>query len=597
MSFSRMHSTQPFSRTFIGSIRNPGILGGIEHNRNDCFQRLNLHISRFMERPDVLTDPDTEYETQNQIIDSFLDSIRIGPFTREAKNLICSPVNRALLANIVETVFSNAKDRPELYRAEVVSDIIVRRLKAFYINIEETYIRCFKNMPRIKHAFGYAGAGIITDIQITDSDPHNRGHRVAIVTLDGTHKIVYKPRDIRIDAFFCGHRPSLFDYSNHLLRTETASIQSKVVSLSPDVTYHPDELDTGLPTNSFLALEDEGGHFGVVEYLSCEKHTLDAARSDYVFRNKAEARNYYKQIGREFAIARLYGIGDLHQENLIVHQKQPFLTDLEVSFHTPNFREASCCLEDALTKFGGEFTPTQNWVFSLEDDLDTLAGLHLKYLSEIRKGFLEMMVVFKNHSADFVHHMHTHLPEDVYGRYLILATTELKFLPILPIHMPSREALLPALNDYLHSRLDEVYDELREDLLSGDILMFQHHLRSKSVFFRGTQVSEDTMSALTPLDQAERNLRELCAPEKFAARISDIDEFVHTCRVAGRASNMYDYEPCLQELLTGLPINVGRTLAKIRRLLPEPAPSFDMTRGLRVEAAAPPRGSEGSSCC
>ncbi|MGK9007577.1 DUF4135 domain-containing protein, partial [Citrobacter europaeus] len=49
-----------------------------------------------------------------------------------------------------------------------------------------------------------ASAGKLVGLTLTDSDPHKQGNRVAILTFEGGGKVVYKPRDVRIDEALSG---------------------------------------------------------------------------------------------------------------------------------------------------------------------------------------------------------------------------------------------------------------------------------------------------------------------------------------------------------------------------------------------------------
>jgi hypothetical protein len=73
----------------------------------------------------------------------------------------------------------------------------------FMHNLSTIARRCTENIEAINRAFQRSSTHI-SDIEITDSDPHNGGQRVAIITLDDGFKIVYKPREVRVDAKIVG---------------------------------------------------------------------------------------------------------------------------------------------------------------------------------------------------------------------------------------------------------------------------------------------------------------------------------------------------------------------------------------------------------
>jgi hypothetical protein len=88
-----------------------------------------------------------------------------------------------------------------------------------------------------------------------------------------------------------------------------------------------------MPSYKYLPKQSPGadGHpYGWVEYV-------DHGSTDDCVLTEAEAKEFYRQTGRQTALAMLFGIEDLHQGNLMVSKKQPQLTDLEISFSSKVF--------------------------------------------------------------------------------------------------------------------------------------------------------------------------------------------------------------------------------------------------------------------
>jgi hypothetical protein len=257
----------------------------------------------------------------------------------------------------------------------------------FAVNIGELLDVAHKDKAELgANFFGGANIDGLSDLIIADSDPHNGGRRVTILTFvddqGHEHKVVNKPRDVRVDAQLTGARlkpgdpPSMAELTSDLIRKEAKKklvaverrrrIREVLKDYAPDmpigdddldrmpdqevqklildtraearfyealndlVNYEPpeDQLPPKMPTYKYLPKdpETEDGHpYGWVEYLE------HGRPEDYVL-DEAKAKEFYRQTGRMTAIAMLFGIEDLHQGNMMVSNGQPQLTDLEMAF-------------------------------------------------------------------------------------------------------------------------------------------------------------------------------------------------------------------------------------------------------------------------
>lgn len=159
----------------------------------------------------------------------------------------------------------------------------------------------------------------LTDIKLTASDPHRDGRRVAILTLDGgaapgDRKVVYKPRDIRIDAKLLGAGNSA-DIG--------LSMAEKLDGL----------LDAPMPTYKFLAksvTESVAGGGGKIHHHGYVQHLSFGTEADNHL-SEPETVAFYQSFGRQAAMLLLFGVRDLHQTNIFVSGKKPYFTDLELS--------------------------------------------------------------------------------------------------------------------------------------------------------------------------------------------------------------------------------------------------------------------------
>jgi Domain of unknown function (DUF4135) len=152
----------------------------------------------------------------------------------------------------------------------------------------------------------------VENLTITTSDPHKRGERVMIFDF-GPHllqpqKLVYKPRDVRIDAMLTGdqtgspHGESMADIVNGLLGPNS------------------------VPTYKFLPGPNNESDYGYVEFVSSQSPADNRM-------TQAQAQNFYREFGRQMAMFTLLGTRDLHHTNMYVSQHRPVFTDLEITLH------------------------------------------------------------------------------------------------------------------------------------------------------------------------------------------------------------------------------------------------------------------------
>lgn len=154
--------------------------------------------------------------------------------------------------------------------------------------------------------FAGPDAGRLTDIQLTNSDPHKGGNRVAILTFETGLKVVYKPRDVRIDDAISGSDrgakgPSLM---------QQAGATNSVYRFMPMSD----------------AAGDDGGHYGYVQHLPNREganHLVHASNAPEMFR----------ELGRATAALMLAGATDIHHENLMVSNGAMYFTDLEFALN------------------------------------------------------------------------------------------------------------------------------------------------------------------------------------------------------------------------------------------------------------------------
>ncbi|MDK2124723.1 DUF4135 domain-containing protein [Parachitinimonas caeni] len=193
--------------------------------------------------------------------------------------------------------------------------LLQNNVVGFARNINEVLGRVQTDRNDIAATFlGNADNAAITDIHITGSDPHHGGQKVLILTFahgengEDASKVVYKPRDCRVDAKLVG-TPNV-----------GGNGQSVVGLLNEQLGE-----EHALPTYSYLLKSEDDHHYGYSQFL-------DHQAADYQLNEQGEVDRYYSDMGKLGAVAHLFGATDLHQGNVIVSGGRPYLTDLEISF-------------------------------------------------------------------------------------------------------------------------------------------------------------------------------------------------------------------------------------------------------------------------
>jgi len=152
-------------------------------------------------------------------------------------------------------------------------------------------------------------AGLLTDIQLTNSDPHKGGNRVAILSFEAGLTVVYKPRDVRIDDAISG--------SDRGSKGPSLMQQAGATSVY-----------------KFMPKSDGGGDYGYVQHLpnrEAANHVVEGSRAPAMFQD----------LGRAVAALMVSGATDIHHENMMVSNGSIYFTDLEFALNA-----------DVMGKFG-----------------------------------------------------------------------------------------------------------------------------------------------------------------------------------------------------------------------------------------------------
>lgn len=201
-----------------------------------------------------------------------------NPLAKYSPDLITNEQRECAVGRIVDKLNNGELDLPK-----PLADILTLRLK----NVTDGFIEMLDRM--ITHRDGICEAltggklfTCIGNIELSAGDTHNCGRSVTILDTD-VGKLVYKPRDMRLEAY----------------------IYSLVERYFSDVV--------GIP--QCFAFEDK---FGV---------------SGFVMKQRSEgtenAKLFWHNMGGAAAVMKLLGSTDMHWENITCKENKPYILDLE----------------------------------------------------------------------------------------------------------------------------------------------------------------------------------------------------------------------------------------------------------------------------
>ncbi|BAZ30265.1 lanthionine synthetase C family protein [Cylindrospermum sp. NIES-4074] len=157
-------------------------------------------------------------------------------------------------------------------------------------NTAEFIQRLNQDWSAIQNQFNLPSPSQVVAVSPSLSDPHQRGHSAIALTFASGNKLIYKPKDLGIEAAFgefltwCNQQASLLEF--------------KVLKVLNQGTY---------------------GWVEAVEHLPCQ--------------NETEAKRFYERAGMLLCLLYTFGGIDFHCENLIASGEYPMLIDLETLMH------------------------------------------------------------------------------------------------------------------------------------------------------------------------------------------------------------------------------------------------------------------------
>jgi type 2 lantibiotic biosynthesis protein LanM len=165
----------------------------------------------------------------------------------------------------------------------------LQRLKTDWRELQQTF--AFEGQPGVTEAVpNKAQSTKVGALDLTLSDPHHCGRTVIIVQFETGAKLVYKPKDLGLDAAFVEFL--------HWCNARGAALTLR----APQVLCR-----------------DGYGWAEFIEQLPCQ--------------NETAVRNFYHRAGMLLCLLYVLGGTDCHHENLIAHGDQLILIDMEALLH------------------------------------------------------------------------------------------------------------------------------------------------------------------------------------------------------------------------------------------------------------------------
>ncbi|MCY1031794.1 DUF4135 domain-containing protein [Corallococcus sp. BB11-1] len=226
-------------------------------------------------------------------------------------------------------------------RAERVWRLIDQVVQAHVTFGADLLSRLAWDRDLLRRAFGITGT--LSTLHVTGSDPHRGGHRVVLLRYSDGRGVVYKPSDLTFQLMLMGDRRSY-----ELSRTHHPALSPYTDSLFA-------ALDPDLPAIRIIAFPHSRGEYGYMQRIEKTPVIPDADQG-----------MYFRKLGRLVAVAALFGITDLHEENVMATADGPYLIDAEMAFCYPGVNTNlinHCALQRVLhitpeefSNVGGVFT-------------------------------------------------------------------------------------------------------------------------------------------------------------------------------------------------------------------------------------------------
>jgi molybdopterin converting factor small subunit len=195
---------------------------------------------------------------------------------------------------IKEAIHPDAENTNIGYTDDYLGDSDVelaqKRHRQIVTNLYGLYERVQNDWKDLQTQFGLEGK--LKGIALTGSDLHKGGQQVVIIEAEGGQQVVYKPRSTAPDAALTDSKDGIF-----------AALNKKGANL-PTMKYHESK--------------DKGSYVEFIKHQS--------------IKTGAEIKSYYFGLGQLAVAAKLFGVNDLHYENIMATSHGPAIIDGETSF-------------------------------------------------------------------------------------------------------------------------------------------------------------------------------------------------------------------------------------------------------------------------
>lgn len=344
------------------------------------------------------------------------------------------------------------------------------------------------------------------------SDPHCGGKQAVFLLAQGAgsslgHDLVLKPHSLAAENAVLSPSGGLIDLVNHSILTRYGLA------------------DDSLPTLQFPCVTQalpQGGFFGL-EHLVQKVSQMDLR----------QASHYFVQMGRLLFLAKLWGMSDLHQDNVMPTQNGPLIVDGECVFDRSVIRSRNLnatLMRDSILRAKNIFFEESISGFSIDGEYSNQRLAH-----DVRYGFQQMQQVF--HQPQFAQQMQqvllAMLERQPTIRIVPVSTSDLT-QNLISFHQGYASEIVDRILSslpYSHQALcldDQMARRSLENAFSqGDIPIFQIQVtpgRLSPFLINGQEVGKSA-AYLEPqafLHDFQENLQWLLGLEQ-----KDIDQFFH----------------------------------------------------------------------
>lgn len=299
-------------------------------------------------------------------------------------------------------------------------DFFLRRSCNFLLGIDE--IRRKLATARIIYDAG--------SLVPTDGDMHCDGKVPCYLTLSGK-KYVYKPRDMRIDCMVT----KAFAFCCQFLKEEM-QLPSLKISLLPDNT-------------------------GLMQF---------AVHADQMSRE--EAGRYFTKLGALLCISKLFGVRDLHSENIMATLQGPAIIDMECALSAGAIKsEVICDMSLSFLQYAFSSKKEEHATFKVDGQIPSLKD----WAEQIHEGFLGTAACLYKQRSALKEYYQNLLEESICYRVVPVATREFYELMheiVMLSEQPSRiePLLLPIYNTILESFYQSIMERIPK-------VQFEHCLK------------------------------------------------------------------------------------------------------------------------